>query len=262
MKFNETVNTIPDILPHETMYQIQVGTKLFKISGASLSSDGPSFFTDYFQSGVDPDQQLTIDRSDTVFELIMEHLQGYPLSIANEEEFIMLFLDSLYFRLPKLSKMLHNYEYYFINVGGTHFKFSKNLFERPGDTPNYFNLLLDSMLIDLERLFKEKKMIRPPSHFVPFVTRSSILFQEILNLLTDDDYVVPANISIANLLKECKFYCLLNLQQRLLPHNITANPFCRREEITMNLHHLKRTGISLFGETLGFNACTLSLIHI
>lgn len=39
---------IPQILPHDKMYNIQIGTKLFKISGASLSSDGPSYFTNYF----------------------------------------------------------------------------------------------------------------------------------------------------------------------------------------------------------------------
>lgn len=39
---------IPRILPHDKMYSIQIGTKLFKISGASLSSDGPSYFTNYF----------------------------------------------------------------------------------------------------------------------------------------------------------------------------------------------------------------------
>jgi hypothetical protein len=31
---------IPNILPHERVFPIQVGTELFKLSGASLSSDG------------------------------------------------------------------------------------------------------------------------------------------------------------------------------------------------------------------------------
>jgi hypothetical protein len=31
---------IPDELPHEKVFPIQIGTELFKLSGASLSSDG------------------------------------------------------------------------------------------------------------------------------------------------------------------------------------------------------------------------------
>lgn len=240
---------IPDILPHETIYQIQIGTKVFKISGASLSSDGPSFFTDFFRFRDSLDVTLTIDRSDDVFQLIVSYLQGYPLTIADETEFITVYLDSLYYRLPKLTRTLQNYEYYFMNIGGTHFKFSKILFERPGDSPNYFNLLLDSMLMDLENIFTEKKLLRPPSHFVPYVTRSSILFQEILNLLADEDYVVPAHIPVKNLLKECRFYCLLNLQQRLIPHKITINPFCNREELTISLQHVKRSGIKTVAQS-------------
>lgn len=254
---SEPMIKIPELLPHENIYKIQVGSKLFKISGASLSSDGPSFFTDYFNAQKDSPQVLILDRSDRVFENIMNHLQGYPLSVLDERDFITLFLDSLYYRLPRLKRMLQKYDYYFINIGGKHFKFSKSLFDRPGDSPNYFNLLIDAMLVDVESVFHEKQMIRPPSHFIPFVTRSSVLFQEILNLLTDDDYVVPSHISISNLLKECKFYCLLNLQQRLIPHRITRNPFCKREEITMKLHHLRRTGIKLLAQDTDIKACEI-----
>lgn len=36
---------IPEILPHERVFPIQIGCELFKLSGASISSDGapPSF---------------------------------------------------------------------------------------------------------------------------------------------------------------------------------------------------------------------------
>jgi len=34
------VNKIPKILPHERVFPIQIGSELFKLSGASLSSDG------------------------------------------------------------------------------------------------------------------------------------------------------------------------------------------------------------------------------
>jgi hypothetical protein len=31
---------IPHVLPHEKVFPIQIGSKLFRLSGASLSSDG------------------------------------------------------------------------------------------------------------------------------------------------------------------------------------------------------------------------------
>ena len=36
------VAKIPAILPHERVFPIQIGSELFKLSGASLSSDGKS----------------------------------------------------------------------------------------------------------------------------------------------------------------------------------------------------------------------------
>ena len=35
-------NHIPNILPHERVFPIQIGSELFKLSGASISSDGAS----------------------------------------------------------------------------------------------------------------------------------------------------------------------------------------------------------------------------
>jgi hypothetical protein len=34
---------IPDILPHERVFPIQIGSELFRLSGASISSDGLYF---------------------------------------------------------------------------------------------------------------------------------------------------------------------------------------------------------------------------
>lgn len=40
---NQLVTKIPHFLPHERVFPIQIGTELFKLSGASISSDGTSF---------------------------------------------------------------------------------------------------------------------------------------------------------------------------------------------------------------------------
>ncbi len=36
----QNVHKIPDILPRERVFPIQIGGELFKLSGASISSDG------------------------------------------------------------------------------------------------------------------------------------------------------------------------------------------------------------------------------
>lgn len=42
---------IPLHLPHEKVFPIQIGTELFRLSGASLSSDGRSFSLLWFKWG-------------------------------------------------------------------------------------------------------------------------------------------------------------------------------------------------------------------
>lgn len=39
---SQLAGSIPRILPHERVFPIQIGCELFKLSGASLSSDGTS----------------------------------------------------------------------------------------------------------------------------------------------------------------------------------------------------------------------------
>jgi len=38
----QLITKIPKILPHERVFPIQIGSELFKLSGASISSDGKS----------------------------------------------------------------------------------------------------------------------------------------------------------------------------------------------------------------------------
>lgn len=52
-EFDE-VGKIPHILPHERVYPIQIGSELFKLSGASLSSDGMSSCCFVFSLSLSP----------------------------------------------------------------------------------------------------------------------------------------------------------------------------------------------------------------
>jgi hypothetical protein len=39
-------------LPLEKVFTIQIGTKLFRLSGASISSDGQNFYFSHFSLGI------------------------------------------------------------------------------------------------------------------------------------------------------------------------------------------------------------------
>ncbi|KAH7580913.1 Uncharacterized protein AO441_003997 [Nakaseomyces glabratus] len=277
---------IPEILPHEKMYRIQVGKQLFKISGASLNSDGPSFFTNYFlkrtnratsnnnnagnnannaaannnnafsPSSVNStnsppsggsyhgsdNEVLFIDRSADIFELIYQHLQGYFIEIQDEVQYTMLFADAMYYNLPRLKAILKDCDYYYTNIGGKSYKLAKSLFKREGDSPNYFEITSGTLYIDVEELILTRKLLRPPPHSAPYVARSNVLFEDLLILLgggsinLDDD-------RRSSLIRECKFYRFLNLEQRLVKCSINYNPLTRKEEICLHLKDVSRKGL-------------------
>ncbi|CCD27005.1 Mrx16p NDAI_0J01130 [Naumovozyma dairenensis CBS 421] len=255
---------IPQILPYDKMYKIQIGSKLFRISGASLSSDGPSYFTNYFtqlsinkkrNASVDSapspgtdnstiSEILFIDRSADIFELIYQHLQGYFIDIRNEIQYTMLFADAIYYNLPRLRSLLKETDHYYTNVGGRSFKIAKNLFRRKGDSPNYFEMTSAALYRDVEQLIATRKLLRPPPHSPPYVSRSSEYFADLLNILggatlkLDDD-------KRESLIKECRYYRFLNLEQNLIKHKITFNPLTKREEISLNLKDISKKGIKI-----------------
>lgn len=98
----------PSILPPEKVFPIQIGSELFRLSGASISSDGtpqcqvsmlqnsgltqypaPSYFTQFFEEQIRQNEEtggvrtLYIDRDPGTFRDVVRHLQGlYPSSQA------------------------------------------------------------------------------------------------------------------------------------------------------------------------------------
>lgn len=237
---------IPQLLPHENMYKIQIGNKLFKISGASLSSDGPSYFTRCFSgsSGESQDQVLFIDRSAEVFQMIYDHLQGYFINIENEVQYTMLYADAMYYNLPRLRTFLKETEYYFTNIGGKSFKVPKSLFRRRGDSPNYFLMTSAALYADVESVFIEKKLLRPPPQAPPYVARSPEYFNDLMHLLGGSSLELD-DCRRESLIKECRYYRFLNLEQRLIKHNIIHNPCAQHEEICIKLKDLNRRGVQL-----------------
>lgn len=235
---------IPKYLPFEKVYLVQVGHKLFKISGASLSSDGPSYFTKYFLSDTNEEKILFVDRNPRIFEKIYNHLQGYQINVADDYEFIHLWTDSYYFSLPKLQKYL-NQEDVFATIGNQSFKIPKSLFLKDGNYPNFFTISYDTLLADNRKLIEEKKMLRPPNIRPATVNnRSPKLFEDILELLRGNDLVVRDNHHRRLLIKECRYYRFLELEQRVIKHRIINNPFIEgKQEIIIDINDLSADGV-------------------
>ena len=109
------------LLPKERVFPIQIGSELFRLSGASISSDGPSYFTRFFQNqlrersgrqghgmeeGDCPIRTLYIDRDPLVFGDIARHLQGYHIKPMDGIHYVRLFADAQFYSRKFLSLSL------------------------------------------------------------------------------------------------------------------------------------------------------------
>jgi hypothetical protein len=110
------------ILPAGKVFPIQIGSELFRLSGASISSDGkqrrkheiselpakttraPSYFSHFFGQQLHDNggragdvRTLYIDRDPDTFRDIALHLQGYHITPKDGEHFVKLFADSQFY---------------------------------------------------------------------------------------------------------------------------------------------------------------------
>ncbi|KAI1432134.1 hypothetical protein GGR50DRAFT_675865 [Xylaria sp. CBS 124048] len=255
----QLITKIPVILPHERVFPIQIGSELFKLSGASLSSDAPSYFSQYFlcqieraeESGEDLStaiRTLSIDRDPETFRDIALHLQGYHITPRDGTHFVRLFADAQFYTLPKLMSQLYE-ESIFISIGGREFRIPRTLLTGPGNTPNFFSLgfaLFFSTPKELYPGLDRTDLIRPPSIMPPSVpNRSADTFAELLHLL----YGYPVHIRDedhrASLLQDCRYFNFKAIEQKLLPHHISYNQLRQKDEIVMRIEDIFKSGISL-----------------
>ncbi|ODQ80189.1 hypothetical protein BABINDRAFT_35630 [Babjeviella inositovora NRRL Y-12698] len=221
------------LLPLEKLYTVQIGHKSFKLSGASLSSDSPSYFTEYFKDEEKQNSTLMIDRSPEVFVKIQLHLQGYYIEIDNAIEFTYLFADAHYYKLPRLKKILYLYDY-FATIGGRGFRIPRKLVLIPGDYPNFLSISYDAAFRDPQVVVAMKNMLRPPpQENIVVGDRSAQLFHELLRTLEGDTVHVRDETHRADLIQECRYYNFKALEQQFVKCKISTNPFTLREEITM-----------------------------
>ncbi|KAK7442291.1 BTB/POZ domain-containing protein [Colletotrichum acutatum] len=256
------VAKIPHFLPHERVFPIQIGNELFKLSGASISSDAPSYFSQYFYCQVKKAQEtgedlsnairtLYIDRDPQTFADISLHLQGYHVKPRDGTHFVRLFADAQFYSslaVPKLISQLYE-ESIFISIGHREFQIPRDIFTDPGNSPNFFSLGFAVFFSNPEDLFPgldREGLLRPPSILPPSVpNRSADTFAEILHLLRGYPVTIRNESHRAELLRDCRYFNFKGLEQKLIPHHISHNQSRRREEILLRLEDILKSGISV-----------------
>ncbi|KAL3467941.1 hypothetical protein BJX64DRAFT_80558 [Aspergillus heterothallicus] len=241
-------------LPREKVFSIQIGTELFRLSGASIASDAPSYFSRFFEDQLsqNPDgnniRTLYIDRDPVTFQEIARHLQGYHCQPRDGSEFVKLFADAQFYSLPRLMSQLFESQI-IIQIGDRHFQISRDIFSGPGDCPNFFSLGFGAFFASPAQVFPgldRRGLLRPPAIVPPSVpNRSGDVFAKLVHLLRGYPCHIENENQRAELLSDCRYFHLRGLEQKLIPHRISFNPVRQRSEIILRLEDIRRSGVSV-----------------
>nr|OQO29459.1 hypothetical protein B0A51_02766 [Rachicladosporium sp. CCFEE 5018] len=249
--------TTPMFLPARKVFPIQIGDRLFRLSGASISSDAPSYFSQFFEEqlrqsdSADSVRTLYIDRDPSTFEDISLHLQGYHVSPRDGPHFVRLFADAQFYSLPRLSAQLFASTIY-VRVGEAEFQIPKDLFNSPGNTPNYFSLGFSSFFTTPTSVFPgltQRTLLRPPSLLPPSVMgRSARTFADLLQVLKGYPLQIRCKEHREELLRDARYFHLKGLEQKLIPCDISHNLARGKSEILIRLEDVRQSGISFVSD--------------
>ncbi|KAJ4991794.1 BTB/POZ domain-containing protein, partial [Stagonosporopsis vannaccii] len=243
-----------DMLPAGRVFPIQIGSALFRLSGASICSDAPSHFSHFFSEQlhdnggrVNDVRTLYIDRDPETFRDIALHLQGYHIVPRDGEHFVKLFADAQFYSLPRLTKQLFKSDI-FISIGGTPFRIPRDSFSAPGDSPNYFSLGFAQWFSTPSEVFPgldRNALLRPPSISPPSVpNKSGDIFAELMRMLQGYEVEIRSETHRANLLRDARYFHLKGLEQKLVPCEKNYNLKKGQNEILMRLEDIRQSGVS------------------
>jgi len=137
----------------------------------------------------------------------------------------------------------------FIQIGDRHFQIPRDIFSSPGDSPNFFTLGFSAFFASPSEVFPgldRVGLLRPPAIVPPAVpNRCADVFSELLHLLRGYPLQIRNEVHRAELLRDCRYFHLRGLEQKLIPHQITVNPFRQRSEIIIRLEDVRPSGIQL-----------------
>lgn len=139
-----------------------------------------------------------------------------------------------------------------MSIGHREFQIPRDLFNAPGNSPNYFSLGFAMFFSSPRNLFPgldREGLLRPPSILPPSVPgKSAETFAELLHLLRGYPVDIRDEAHRASLLKDCRYFNFKGLEQRLIPHSITFNQSRLRDEITLRLEDILKSGVSVATE--------------
>lgn len=154
--------------------------------------------------------------------------------------------------VPRLISQLYE-ESIFISIGHRDFQIPRDIFSDPGNSPNYFSLGFGVFFSTPSEVFpglSRDGLLRPPSIQPPSVpNRSADTFDELLQLLRGYPIQIKSEAHRAELLRDCRYFHLKGLEQKLIRHSISFNLLRGREEITLRLEDVRQSGISVVGDT-------------
>lgn len=125
----------------------------------------------------------------------------------------------------------------------------RDIFSDPGNSPNYFSLgfgVFFSTPSDVLPGLKRDGLLRPPSIVPPSVpNRSPDTFAELLHLLRGYPLHIRNEEHRAELLRDCRYFHLKGLEQKIIRHSIAFNLSRGRSEMTLQLEDVRQSGISV-----------------
>jgi hypothetical protein len=153
--------------------------------------------------------------------------------------------------VPRLISQLFESEI-FVQIGGENFQIPRNIFSSPGDSPNFFSLgfaVFFSSPGDVFPGLDSGGLLRPPSVHPPSVpNRSAKVFAELLHLLRGYPLHIRDKDHRAELLRDCRYYNLRALEQKLIVHDISYNAERGVSEIIIRLEDIRQSGVSFVGD--------------
>ena len=154
-------------------------------------------------------------------------------------------------QVPRLISQLFHADI-FIQIGGHNFEIPRDIFASPGNTPNYFTLGFAAFFAEPQEIFPgldREGLLRPPSIMAPSVpNRSAQIFEDILHLLRGYPLHVRSDEHRVELLRDCRYFHLRGLEQKLIQHHLSYNIERQRSEIVLRLEDIKQSGISFMGD--------------
>lgn len=137
----------------------------------------------------------------------------------------------------------------FIQIGERHFQIPRDIFSSPGNSPNFFSLGFNMFFTPPKELFPgvdRKEILRPPAIIPSMVSnRSGETFAQLLHMLRGYPVEIKSEEHRLELLRDCQYYHLRGLEQRLIPHDISYNFRRQTNEILLRLEDIRQSGVKL-----------------